>query len=80
MQLRADAVDVCVRKIDFVDDRDNSDACGYGGVVVGHRLRLHALARVDDEDNALTRMQTAGHLRNTVTRTRCSQAQEKLTS
>jgi hypothetical protein len=78
VQLRANAIHIRVRKIDFVDDRDDSDACGYGRVVVGHRLRLHALARVDDEDNALTRMQAAGDLRNMVmTRTH---AKEKLTS
>ncbi len=51
-----------MRKIYFVHHWHYRDPGGHGGEVIGHCLRLDALARVDDEDDTLTRMQAARYL------------------
>ena len=51
--------DVGVRQIDLVDHRDDRQALLVGEVDVGHRLRLDALGRVDDQQRAFAGREAA---------------------
>ncbi len=44
-------------QVDLVDDRDDLEAAVHGEVRVGQRLRLHALARIHQQQRALARGQ-----------------------
>ena len=48
-----------VRQIDLVDHRNDREALFVREMHVRHRLRFHALRRIDDQQRALARRQTA---------------------
>ena len=51
--------DVGVRQVDLVDHRDDRQALLVREVDVGHRLRLDALRRIDDQQRAFARGERA---------------------
>ena len=57
-----DRSQVGVRQIDLVDHRHDRQTLFVGEVDVGHRLRLDALRRIDDEECAFTGRQAARNL------------------
>ena len=55
LQLLLGHRDVGVRQVDLVDHRDDREVLLHRQVDVGHRLRLHALRRVHDQQRPLAR-------------------------
>ena len=62
LDLLPGAVRVGLRQVHLVEHRHHLDAEVERGVAVGHRLRLDALARVDDQQRALAGRERAAHL------------------
>ena len=62
MKLLADHVDVDVRQIDLVDDRNDLQALLHREIGVRKRLRLDALRRVDEQHRTLTRRERTAYL------------------
>jgi len=62
LELLFDGREVGVGKVDLVDDRDDGELLLVGQVDVGHRLRLDALGRIDDQDRTFTGGKAPGDL------------------
>jgi hypothetical protein len=62
LDLGPGALGIGLRQIHLVQDRDDLDAEIERGVAVGHRLRLHALAGVDNQERALARRKRTADL------------------
>ena len=62
LDLRLDAVGLGGGQVDFVEDRHDFEIDVDRLIDIGERLRLDALARVDDEERALARRQRTRHL------------------
>ena len=54
--------DVCGGEVYFVQDRDDGEIGGNSEVHICERLRLDALARIDNKQRTLTGLQAAAHL------------------
>ena len=50
---------VGIRQIDLVDDRNNGETLFVREMNVRHRLRFHALRRIDDQQRAFARSEAA---------------------
>ena len=50
-----------MRQIDFVDDRDDRQVLLHRQMHIGHRLRLHALRGIDDQQRPFAGAQAARH-------------------
>ena len=62
LDLGPGALGIGLRQVHLVQHRHHLDAEVERGVAVGHRLRLDALARVDDQQRALAGRERAAHL------------------
>ena len=62
LDLLQDPVDVGRRQVDLVNDRNNLQIVFQGQVKVGHGLRLHALAGVDQQQRPFAGSDGPGHL------------------
>ena len=52
LELLLHRLDIRIRKINLVDDRNNGKALLEGQMNVGHRLRLDALSGIHDQQRA----------------------------
>ncbi len=59
LDLGLGALDVGGGQVDLVDHRHHFQALFHGGVAVGHRLRFHALGRIDHQQRAFAGGQRA---------------------